>query len=311
MTRRVWALILCAASWGGTALVALAFFMHFTVRDRFQRPAVFYYATPWPVLVVTCALLAALWQRRGQRGIAAAAWAAALLALTCWLVQDWEWRPATNARGALRVVLWNVDRPERRFSGVAQWLRMQNADVIAIAERQPKKTDRLARWKQAFPEYQAIVSKGEMLCLVRGEVISVEEKHPGGGSFSTLLRTRLRGREVLILQADITGYTLGNRRQPLRHLAEIVAAQRAEPLILLGDLNTPRDSVWFAPLQAEATDAFAAVGRGAAATWPMPIPVLSLDQVWGNARLRPVCCDLVSSWRSDHRAVVAEFDFAP
>jgi len=311
MTRRAWARILFAATCGGTALVALAFLMHLTVRDRFHRPAFFFYATPWSVLVVATVLLALLWHRRGRRGIAAACTVLSLFALSCWLAQDWEWRRATTTRGGLRVVLWNVDRPEQRFPGISHWLRSQEADVLAIAEREPKKRDRLARWKAAFPGYKVITSHGEMLSLVRGEVLSVEENVLGPGSFSTLLRTRLRGREVLILQVDMNGNLPVSRRQPIERIAGIVAAQRAEPLLVLGDFNTPRNSVCFAPLRAEVSNAFETVGRGYAATWPMPVPVLSLDHIWGNPRLRPVRCEIVSSWHSDHRALVAEFDFAP
>ena len=37
--------------------------------------------------------------------------------------------------------------------------------------------------------------------------------------------------------------------------------------------------------------------------------LLSLDQVWTTPSLRPVRCEHFGSWRSDHRAVVAEIDF--
>ena len=42
----------------------------------------------------------------------------------------------------------------------------------------------------------------------------------------------------------------------------------------------------------------------------MPLPVLALDQIWTSRRLRAVHCAHGRSLRSDHRAVIADFDFA-
>jgi endonuclease/exonuclease/phosphatase (EEP) superfamily protein YafD len=91
----------------------------------------------------------------------------------------------------------------------------------------------------------------------------------------------------------------------------LAGEHRSEFLIVLGDFNTPADSAFFRPLRAFATNAFEVAGSGCAATWPMPLPVLSLDQMWTTGRLRAVRCEHMLSWRSDHRAVRAEFDFAP
>jgi endonuclease/exonuclease/phosphatase (EEP) superfamily protein YafD len=208
-------------------------------------------------------------------------------------------------------VQWNVDRPVRRLDGDLRWLAAQDADLITIAERHPRNKNTLDRWQAALPDYQLLPSDGEMLCLVRGEILSSEEGSLGYGSYRTLIHARIRGHEMTVLQVDINGYPSESRRPPLQTLAALVAQHRSECLIVLGDFNTPKDSAFFLPLRALAVNAFETAGRGCADTWPMPLPVLSLDQMWTTGQLRPVRCEHMISWRSDHRAVRAEFDFAP
>ena len=82
-----------------------------------------------------------------------------------------------------------------------------------------------------------------------------------------------------------------------------------ENFLILGDFNTPRESALLDPLRANLTHAFESAGDGLAETWPAFLPVLSLDQIWSSPGLRAVWCEHGHSLRSEHRAVIADFDF--
>lgn len=45
-------------------------------------------------------------------------------------------------------------------------------------------------------------------------------------------------------------------------------------------------------------------------TWPVPLPVLSLDCVWARPQVRLRSCELRWAWRSDHRAVVVTLGYS-
>jgi endonuclease/exonuclease/phosphatase (EEP) superfamily protein YafD len=311
MTPRLRSALGAALAWGASGLLAAALVLHLTIRDRSLRFSPFYYAMPWPVMALIATALALYWWRGKSRPPAWLHLVAALAFAVGWLVEDWVWRPVSTARGELRVVSWNVARPNGRHAGVARWLREQQADVIAIAERQPRKKDLMDHWHAAFPDYQFVVSEGEMLCLIRGEVLSTEEDLLREGSYGTLIHARIRGREVTIVQADVAGYPGSYRGVVLDRLREIMAENSGRPFLLLGDFNTPHGSQFFRAWRQVGADAFESAGRGCAATWPAAFPVLSIDHLWSSPRLKAVRCELHSSWRSDHRAIVAEFDFAP
>lgn len=72
-----------------------------------------------------------------------------------------------------------------------------------------------------------------------------------------------------------------------------------------GDFNTPRESSHFRQLRKPMTHAFETAGRGLADTWPVPIPVLSLDHIWTTPGLRVVQCRL-GGGVADHRPVMAD-----
>ena len=338
MIRRSLAGILFALACSATFLLLAAVIVRFTIQDRWAGFLALYFATPWPVIAAGSAICAVYWFRLGRRrsaarvagspdlhtikpdarmgGIRRCSRLAALgLAMLCvvavvgWLTQGWQWRRAKDVRGDLRLVHWNVDRPVWRQAGDFRWLAAQDADIISIAEREPRKIKMKARWQAAFPDYQLVPARGETLLLVRGEVLSVTKEMHFKGSYGVRIQTRIRGREVTVLQVDINGDPLLSRAGALTKIAAIVGQHHDENLILVGDFNTPLDSAYIGLLRKEMTNAFEASGSGCAATWPMPLPVLSLDQVWTTPALRPVRCEHFGSWRSDHRAVVAEIDF--
>ena len=298
--------LMCLAT---VALLA-AVIVRCTVRDGMEGFLLLFYATPWGVITAGAGVCAWYWFRQGSRFTAAWLTVLSLACLAVWLQNDWQWRPAPTARGQLRVVHWNVDRPDWRQVWTFTWLAEQDADIIAIAEREPKRRNMAARWETAFPGYKQVPQRGETLLLVRGDVLSTKKEMRSEGSYTTAVRVRIRGREVTVLQADINGTPWVSRAKTLGKLADIVRKHRDENLLLVGDFNTPLDSVCFAPIRQELSNAFETAGRGYRATWPMPLPVLSLDQMWTSPGLRAVRCEHIGFWSSDHRAIRAEFDFA-
>lgn len=115
----------------------------------------------------------------------------------------------------------------------------------------------------------------------------------------------------MLLQVDFRVLWIESRGPAFAELTEAVRPHLGRNLIVLGDFNTPRESVFFIPLRAEMTHAFEAAGRGLAETWPLPLPMLNLDQIWTNRGLRVRHCEHGYSFRSDHRAVIADFAFTP
>ena len=74
----------------------------------------------------------------------------------------------------------------------------------------------------------------------------------------------------------------------------------------MGDFNTPTDSLFLREIHRDFENAFEQAGDGYSATWPLPVPVLTLDQIWVNKGIEVYRCRLGWSLRSDHRPVLTD-----
>jgi endonuclease/exonuclease/phosphatase (EEP) superfamily protein YafD len=122
-----------------------------------------------------------------------------------------------------------------------------------------------------------------------------------------VLHVRVRGQELTILQADVNGAPSHSRAIALRRMAELAHSHARERLLVLGDFNTPRDSVHFDAFRAEFISVIDQAGRGLSETWPTPFPMLTIDHLWCSRALRPLSCWIGWPLLSDHRPMVAEF----
>jgi endonuclease/exonuclease/phosphatase (EEP) superfamily protein YafD len=297
-------------AWSSSAGLILAILVRLTVRDRFMVSQVIFYGTPWPVIAAGATVLAVWWLWHGRNRLSAIYALLAVAASGLWLALSWRWQPPPTAPGDVRVVLWNVSRPQRGLSPMARWLRNQNADVIALAEGHRRGTSNLADWQRELPGYMAMELPAEMTLFVRGKIVR-EEPHPVFTDLNySLVRVEVRGQPLTILQIDINASIRRSRKQALGELMNLASPLRSENLIVLGDFNTPRESLLLDPLRANFTSAFETAGRGCAETWPVPLPVLALDQIWCSPGLTPIFCRAAYSLRTDHRALVADFRFA-
>ncbi len=282
------------------------------LRDRVPGLSLVFYTTPWPVMAAAFVLLALHGWRRGNRRALVRYVLFTGGALFTWVATSWRWTPEPTLQPDLRVVLWNVGAPDARVPQMAAWLRAQDADVIALAEAGSSESTAAARWQAELPGFSAQSGPGKMLCLVRGEVLEHSSEPLATGSFLSQLRVESRGHRFRLLQTDLRARPIASRREPLRRLAAIVNEwhSRREPLIVLGDFNTPQDSAHFGGLRSQLTNCFEMAGRGFAETWPSFLPVLSLDQMWVSSDWTPLLCRHFWTLQSDHQPVVVDLQLA-
>lgn len=281
--------------------------LRLTLRDSIDLLAPLYYATPWPVLAFLT--LPLVWRVRRQPQMVFGSIVLTHVFLAMWIMEDWRTGQPSRELADLRVAHWNVSRPVGNFPSIVQRLREFDADILAVAEALPRTGEGAQRWREAFTDYSVQFVPGNLLCLVRGEVAVGESGWLGPHSYYSRFDVRVKGRELYVLQVDISGVPAQSRREPLAKLAQITESLRDRPLIVLGDFNTPRHSVHLEALRKKMVNTFETAGLGSGETWPMPLPVLSLDQIWCSKNLVPVRNRHEVTFRSDHRAVVADLRF--
>ena len=111
-----------------------------------------------------------------------------------------------------------------------------------------------------------------------------------------------------MIAVDVDGHPLRPRRGPIQAVADL-ASEGGVETVVAGDFNTPRRARSFDPLRLTHRNGFAAAGRGWAASWPAPLPVLDIDHVWLPRSIEPsriLCAGLRPAAGSDHRPLVVD-----
>jgi endonuclease/exonuclease/phosphatase family metal-dependent hydrolase len=287
------------AAWALAALSLAAFLVRLLLRDRAAFLAPLFYATPPMVLAGLLAGAALLWGR-GARARRAAGFAAVAL---LWSLGMHRY-PGIRGEAGLRVVLWNVGGGHWDEGEVARALREEDSDVALVAEA-PAARVRAARFLEAaFAGRTTRRLPGDMVLAVRGRILDVRS-HPLGDrdGDASVVRVEVGTRALTVVAVDLSSDPFYSRAPAFRALGALLEACGPGPLLVLGDFNTPRDSVHFDAWRCRLVHAFEAAGGGSGATWPWPVPLLSIDHVWAGSPLRVLSCEIAGSRASDHRRV--------
>ncbi len=286
------------------ALLVLGLALRLTVKDAVDELAVFFYATPWPVLAVLGFVSAVLCMAKRKR-FGLGCLVAGVLSLGMWVADSYERNPQAIDRQDLRVVSWNAEHSKKDLPAIIEKARSFDADILGVTETESTKPADAERWSAAFPGHTVKTLPGYMLFITRGEIMgSLSGSLAGRGSFN-IVRVKFGERHLQVLFVDFAPNPIRSRRLAFDALNSTLSNLPNEPVVMMGDFNTPRESTHFARLQEKLQDAFDVGGHGFAETWPVPVPVLSLDHILVSKSLRVLRCEHGASL-SDHRPVIAD-----
>lgn len=262
--------------------------------------------------VAALLLAAAAWVRwRGGRAWPLAA--AALAPLAVGLLVEHRWtagsppEPPQSTRGRaeaavdrpLRLLHWNVTGGWTAIDQQAVRVATAAPDLVVLSEAPDRVARRIARQLPGF----SVRTWGS---------ISVLGRDLGEGEFLERRRElqvvevplRHAGRPLRLLAVNVISAPRVHRDPWLRRALGLIAER--QPDLVAGDFNAPRRSWALASPPAGFRHAYDEAGSGWSASWPVPLPWLSLDHVLVGPRLRATAYRLESTPWSDHRLQLVE-----
>ncbi len=289
--------------WGvrGLMLVMVLGVMARLVRDQLPGFSTLYYALPLPLLAVVTLALTCLERREWKRMLR---WGLCTLLLGLGIVtEDWRGQPDRSETQDLKVVFWNACRIHRGWDQVTAEVRSWDADVVALVEAGIGTEETRQHWQQGCPGYKVSLLGAGIVLLTRGEsgISTVHEFRDG--SRARQITTTVNGQTLQLVIVDIQANPFYSRQAPLAELVKVVTPLANETTLVLGDFNTPADSALLEPLRSQYTMAFDLAGQGYRATWPIPLPVLAIDQAWASPSVDVTSCRHLWTAASDHRPV--------
>lgn len=261
-----------------------------------------FYALPLPVLAGSTLLLTVMNFRQRARAIRWGVCSA--LILIGIYTEDWRHQPDRSQTNDLKVVFWNACRLHRGWDQVTAEVRSWDADIVALVEAGTLPREELRqKWMDGCPGYKVSILGAGIVLLTRGEAGQSTVHEFDRGSRAREIMTTVRGQSLKLVIVDIQANPFYSRNQPLQQLAKVTDTLSRESTVIVGDFNTPADSLLLEPLKSNYTMAFDQAGQGYRATWPIPLPVLSLDQAWTSAQVEVTSCQHLWTRASDHRPV--------
>ncbi|HMO50505.1 MAG TPA: endonuclease/exonuclease/phosphatase family protein [Kiritimatiellia bacterium] len=235
-----------------------------------------------------------------------------LTVLSCFvkvLVVDHRWNraPAVLPEDNIRILHWNTAWGVLGVESIVRHMVEDNPDIVLISE--PPRLEMISDIAYHALGMEHIFTDAGMTLASHfpitylGNIII-----PAGAGWHVRVDTDVGPLEFAAV--DIVSRPNLNRIPVIRALARWVRGRTNDlPLVVMGDFNTPHDSVALVPLRSELTYAYHAAGRGWPYTWPVPLPVFAIDQTWVSPDVTVVDFFFKQARFSDHKRQIADIVF--
>lgn len=298
----------------GFAMLVLGLLLQFVLKDRVFGFRLLFYAMPKPCLLVLAVTLL-VWPQAAGRLRLLSAGAALLLGLT-WAGSSWRGpaqaaMPAEPVAGEVRLLFWNLCRPHGVHNGLVEVVREFKPQVVACVEPGRHEMEQTCRLYEAqLPGYKAQwMPRGILWLSTVPARYRARGKLDGMGAYARFEVSGL-GPSFPVVVADVHPHPFHWRKG---QLMDALAQTGGMPdAWLLGDFNTPLESVLLEPYRSQMTHALEAAGHGFKETWPLGLPLLSLDHAWIGRQWEIL--DAQKVWRvpdSDHAALLVRLRRKP
>lgn len=298
LLERVWR----ASPWVVWGAWLSAVVVRMTVRDTYVVSGLVFYATP-PAVLAGLPVLGALvsWRRHartlGLLGLLVGAVGGVFVANRCR-----RGAVPREAPGEFEVLLWNAQRGARGIDDVVASVASDPADLVAVVEAASDTDDGWQAWSRGLPEHDVRRLPGGMVVAVRGSLERVDVLDSLPRSRAIRVACRVEDQSLKLVVVDVASNPFRSRQGRIGRILDETRDLVDGPSLVLGDFNTPADSVWFDAWRTRGwRHAFEHAGRGWYAGYKDWLPLLDLDHVWAGRGLDVLRARFEDGWPSDHK----------
>lgn len=260
--------------------------IHFIIKERTYWSSLFFYAIPLPVIIFIVLSFSVVLTKKWRRYNLIIASVLMLL----WLGRSFKIHfPDKIDKNAIEVVFWNASH-DNDF----QTVNLENEhipDVMVLVESEKNNINRL---KIKYPNYYFYKSQREIFIFSKKSLIIESENISKKGT--SVINFKTWG--VNFYAIDVQGSIDISREPELIFVSKNII--KKTNTIVLGDFNTPYESVYLKQIKKDFNQAFNKKGNGFRETWFNNLPVLSLDHIWVSKDLKVLKTEKFYSLKSDH-----------
>lgn len=203
------------------------------------------------------------------------------------------------------IAFWNVAKKQPLPTNILiSHIKSSSVKIVALVEAVDVSDHDLNELKMALPSYHIQILEGNMLLIVQGSVNDVIFESVSEEYKYNVINATVDHSLINIMIPDVYASPFSDKESPLTSILQ--ATDRYNIDILMGDFNTPYESIFFKDYK-EKYNSFHNCSIGLTSTWPVPIPVLEIDQIWISRALQSLQMKKFQYKDSDHKLLIATY----
>lgn len=211
----------------------------------------------------------------------------------------------SSSANSSHILFWNVAQSQPLPTDIIiKYIKQYEPEIVALGEAFQVSQNDLDILEAACPEYQFKIMYGTMLIAVKGRIDDFVYEADAEVYRLNYITATINQKSVYIMLVDIFANPLLNKEIPLGIIHEFSKKNPVD--VLIGDFNTPYESVFFKEYKTN-FKSFHPYSIGMTYTWPIPIPVIEIDQIWLAKSYQPLKLQKFCYTNSDHKLLIAEY----
>lgn len=255
-------------------LIAVGVVLRLTVRDRYYPIGLVYYMTPVPALALYSIVAMLLWPRAIKTDDAAQEaipptrrfslrrfHQLVILVLLGWMIgSEFQSRTTAASPTATKVLFWNVSHVQMGIPRLGTEIRSRGASIVGLVESDRAFRTVAEEWERELSGYEVAHSEFGGLIAVKGRIKAHQYHSLGYHSYCEQFDLNVDDADVTVLLVDIASNPRLSRARAILSLKSVAESLADRAVIIMGDFNTPDDSVWLDTYRPTFQNAFAARG---------------------------------------------------
>ena len=288
-------------------LLALAFFWHARLPNSVGNLGSLWETfLPWGGLLVPVLFVWALLRR------SATALAALVLPVVAWVgLFGGLVGGGSGAGGDVTVATHNVDAENPDPAGTVRGLAASGAEVLALEEVSAARADAYEKGlRSAYPHHELVGTVGLWSKYRMTDVREVDIRMGWPRALRATVHTPQGELAVYVAHLPSvrvefrSGFTAGQRDGSAKALGRAISHEKADRVVLLGDLNGTMNDRALAPITSQMRSAQGAAGDGFGFSWPATFPMARIDQIMVKG-VEPESAWTLEGAGSDHLPIAA------
>lgn len=273
-------------------IIIVLLLIHFLLKENTFFFSLLYYTFPLPIIILAV-LLFSFFQ---NNNIKIFNLILALILLVIWFGRSFKINTSEIIKETdIEVVFWNATH-KREFNDVFN--KVKNLpDIIVLVEYH---AEELAETKLKYPDYFFYWHSESEIGIFSKEHIEINDVFISKDE-TVVINFVTNG--INFYAIDVAASMHVFRKNQLEFVTECIKTDKNA--MLLGDFNTPLESMFLNDIKTNFNQALTEKGNGFRETWFWNIPFLSLDHIWVSKDLKILNAEKISTFKSDHNMVKA------